>query len=183
MPKNKGFTLIELLVVIAIIGLLASLIMVSLGSSQRNARNAKRMADIRTLQSAAELCRIDGGSAPLFNANVTWPDILLLTCGGTEKIGDYLASNAPPRPPKKAADCSAFATGDCYFLCSDGTDYLIGASQMEKVGPIDYDVDNNKIYAANMCVNSSDYGLPPGGTGIICTDGASGNDSVLCLGR
>ncbi len=36
--KNKGFTLIELLVVIAIIGLLASIVFVSLGGFQDDAR-------------------------------------------------------------------------------------------------------------------------------------------------
>ena len=55
MKKQSGFTLIELLVVIAIIGLLSSIVLVSLVSSRMKARDAKRIGDVNQLAKAMEL--------------------------------------------------------------------------------------------------------------------------------
>ena len=52
--KQRGFTLLELLVVIGIIGLLASILVVNLTSTRRRARDTKRVADVRNLQTASE---------------------------------------------------------------------------------------------------------------------------------
>lgn len=59
MKSNKGFTLIELLVVIAIIGILAGIVLVSLGGARTSARDAKRQADIRSINTAMVLCYDD----------------------------------------------------------------------------------------------------------------------------
>lgn len=56
MKKNKkGFTLIELLVVIAIIGVLSTLSFLALNSARARARDAKRISDIRQIQTALEM--------------------------------------------------------------------------------------------------------------------------------
>lgn len=53
--KQKGFTLIEILVVIAIIGILSSVIMVSVNTAAKKARDLKRVADVRQIQMALHM--------------------------------------------------------------------------------------------------------------------------------
>lgn len=65
MKMNKrGFTLIELLVVIAIIGLLSTLAVVALGQARTKARDAKRLSDLKQIQTALELYYTDKGGYP-----------------------------------------------------------------------------------------------------------------------
>jgi prepilin-type N-terminal cleavage/methylation domain-containing protein len=52
---RKGFTLVEVLIVVAIIGLLSSVILVGLGGFRARGRDARRIADLREVQSGLEL--------------------------------------------------------------------------------------------------------------------------------
>ena len=62
--QNKGFTLIELLVVISIIGLLSSVLLVSLSTARRSARDAVRLSSLKEMQTALELYYSGAGSYP-----------------------------------------------------------------------------------------------------------------------
>ena len=62
--KKKGFTLIELLVVVAIIGLLSTLSIVALNNARARSRDARRVADVKQVQTALELYYNDNGSYP-----------------------------------------------------------------------------------------------------------------------
>ncbi len=69
--NKKGFTLIELLIVIAIIGLLSTLAVVALGSARVKARDSKRLADLKQLQTALELYYTDKSYYPVGNPAIT----------------------------------------------------------------------------------------------------------------
>lgn len=62
--KQGGFTLIELLVVIAIIGLLSTLAVVALNNARQKSRDAKRVSDVKQIQTALELYYNDVNAYP-----------------------------------------------------------------------------------------------------------------------
>ncbi|GMU74422.1 MAG: hypothetical protein AMXMBFR44_6190 [Candidatus Campbellbacteria bacterium] len=62
---SRGFTLIEILVSVSIISLLASVILSATNSARKNARDSKRIASIRELQTGLEL---------YFTTNSSYPD-------------------------------------------------------------------------------------------------------------
>ena len=64
MRKQRGFTLIELLVVIAIIGLLSTLAVVALNNARMKSRDAKRVSDVKQVQTALELYYNDANLYP-----------------------------------------------------------------------------------------------------------------------
>lgn len=69
--NKRGFTLIELLVVIAIIGLLSTLAVVALGSARLKARDSKRLADLKQIQTSLELYYTDKNAYPIVAASTT----------------------------------------------------------------------------------------------------------------
>ena len=78
--SSKGFTLVELLVVIAIIGLLASVIVVSVSSARAKSRDGKRISEMRSIQTAIELYKdASSGDAPDADDYATLDDDLVPT--------------------------------------------------------------------------------------------------------
>ena len=59
--KSKGFTLIELLVVIAIIGILSSVVLVSLNTARNKSKDSAVKTALAQIRSVAEMCYDDGG--------------------------------------------------------------------------------------------------------------------------
>lgn len=120
MIKNKkGFTLIELLVVISIIGLLSVLAVVALNTARSKSRDAKRVADIKQIQTALELYSGDRSGYPVAAAAVVLGDASHDCLDGGGLVA--ACATAPtymgliPRDPGTTT----------YSYTSDGTTYTI----------------------------------------------------------
>ena len=131
--KQKGFTLIELLVVIAVIGMLASIVLVSLGPARARARDAKRVSDIRQISLAMELCYGDTACNSVNDSSylaIAADANRRLT---TTAIGTYMAT-IPTEPGGGVSLCTTAAStvetavgAYCGFTTSVGSPYCIYA--------------------------------------------------------
>lgn len=116
---QKGFTLVELLVVIAIIGILATLVLLQLGTARSRARDTRKITTLAQLQTAVETYAEDhAGDYPAsIDADVT----------------SYLSGTNP---------LSALGTDWGYAVNGTTSRYHLWVELENKAAALDNDADN-----------------------------------------
>ena len=160
---KRAFTLIELLVVIAIIGILAGVVVVNLGHARAKARDAKRISDLKGIQTAIEMYYDNNGHYPLCDGST------VCTTTGAEHSGnftslplqDYL--NNIPTDPKNINEQYGYyyaipylTNGNCGY--TPGGDGYILATRLENPS-----IPSNSCPSGFGCWNNGSLNLLLGG--------------------
>jgi prepilin-type N-terminal cleavage/methylation domain-containing protein len=103
--QRNGFTLIELLVVVAIIGILAGIVLISLGGARESARVARARAEINQISKAVFMLELRTGEWP---GHQTAGLVCTVACGDNEIPDDVV----PPTDIPDLNDPEAGLTQD-----------------------------------------------------------------------
>lgn len=110
--NKKGFTLVELMIVITVIAILATIAVVSFTRVQRQARDTKRKAEVKTLETALQA---------YYTEKTTYPVSATSVVAGTSLavLAPTYMSNVPVAPG------GSTGTNTGYMYISDGTKYAL----------------------------------------------------------
>ncbi|OPY64449.1 MAG: Type II secretion system protein G precursor [Syntrophorhabdus sp. PtaU1.Bin050] len=112
--SEGGFTLIELMIVVVIVGILATLLIPKIMERPEEARRIKAKADIKTIESALKLYKLDNGTYPStdqgLEALITKPETSPVPNKWRE--GGYIEGKEVPKDP----------WGNPFYYTSPGAD-------------------------------------------------------------
>ncbi|MCL5666950.1 MAG: prepilin-type N-terminal cleavage/methylation domain-containing protein [Patescibacteria group bacterium] len=131
--KQPGFTLLELLIVIAIIGILSSIVFLSINNARVRGRDAKRIGDMRQMVSSLEQYYIQNGFYPTGTASIASPGSLLSGSdalnGSQEPLTPGYIATIPVAPAPADGSCAGNSgrNGNSYWYdaAPDGSFYTI----------------------------------------------------------
>lgn len=135
---EEGFTLIEIMVVVFILGLLITLVAPRILGRTDEARQTKAAADIKSIEQALSLYKLDNGSFPT-------------TEQGLQALVTRPTSGPPPRrwnPDGYLEKLPVDPWGQPYVFRSDGNGFAIlsyGADGVEGGAGKDADIDSRNL--------------------------------------
>ncbi|MDO8573537.1 MAG: type II secretion system protein [Candidatus Daviesbacteria bacterium] len=154
----RGFTLVELLVVISIIAILSAIGLVIFSGAQKSGRTAKRIGDLKAIQTALEVYYSRNGSYPTTGeatgkgvncANGQWGGAWVSECSlwGSKASDQVVPGLVPsyivafPQDPQM----DKVASKSCYLYTSDGTDYKLLDHIVSEFTAADYQSQKNLV--------------------------------------
>ena len=166
--KKRAFTLIELLVVIAIIGILATLAVVALQQARSRARDSKRMADMKQLQTAMEL---------FFNENGRYPTTDEWNSGTitSSSSGETFMYSIPSAPTPADGSCLEASNTYVYTPQNSGASYTIDFCTGKQIS--DLPEGAKQMTPGGIIFGSSESGggMPSWVCGELLVDSRDGN--------
>ena len=128
--RKAGFTLIELLVVIAIIGVLATIVMVSVNNIRARARDDRRITDMKAFRDALAMYQIQNMAYPLEpeGAPITGSDTMSQTLISERLLPGVIVDPVNVDPSVYTYQSSSDGSNYTITFCLE-TDSLQGYSQ------------------------------------------------------
>ncbi len=155
--SEKGFTLIELLVVIAIIGILSSIVLVSLNTARQKGNDAAVQSNINTIRTQAALDYSSNnnsyGTLALTTVNVSTTPITQNGTPGTAVA--IFGSTGDSRVALALNQAGKSASNNSVTYGSNGTDYVVAAK-----------LSTSKYWCVDSAGHTGTSATIP--TGIVC---------------